>query len=153
MLRSRDFTRVCVAFVYQDILYTRNFILTRELHTARLGNNHIENAIATNVKMAEWMRVKIIWRYYIRVGEKQFEVSTNECTRGRVHARARVRFSTSARRGQRCRGRFTDFSIIRHRTSSGVSFLKHQRHFAHWKATTVSARSSAPSRPLGITRV
>lgn len=36
--------------------------------------------------------------------------------------------------------------------SSGVSFLKHQRHFAHREATTVSARSSAPSRPLGITR-
>lgn len=28
--------------------------------------------------------------------------------------------------------------------SSGVSFLKHQRHFAHREATTVSARSSAP---------
>lgn len=32
--------------------------------------------------------------------------------------------------------------------SSGVSFWKHQRHFAHRQATTVSARSSAPSRPL-----
>lgn len=30
--------------------------------------------------------------------EKQFEVSTNEGTRARVHARARVRFSTSAAR-------------------------------------------------------
>lgn len=98
-----------------------------------------------------WWTRKIIWDT-LRVG-----FSKRKTIRG---IDQRVHLSTSARA---CRGAFFDerdaangvegasliFQLyLHHIASSGVSFLKHQRHFAHREATTVSARSSAPSRPL-----
>jgi len=72
--------------------------------------------------------------------------SSHECrrVRGCVFRRAR--------RGQRCRGRFTDFSIIHHRIEWSIIFETSTTLGTSCQATTVSARSSASSRPLAITR-
>lgn len=64
-----------------------------------------------------------------------------------MHARAGVAFFDERDAANGVEGASLIFQLYTI-ASSGVSFLKHQRHFAHREATTVSARSSAPSRPL-----
>lgn len=91
--------RLRIAFVHQDQLQRYLRLGIKRLDLTLIIRSAL-NAIAIREDGDGGCAGKSYGARYARAfrGEKQSEVSINECTRARVHARARVRFSTSVAR-------------------------------------------------------